>query len=321
MAFSGGGMTKRWEAVTVGEIYIDHVFSALPGWPRPGEEVFTKNYLCEVGGGAAITGCALGLLGRKTAVFGVVGEEDAAWIAKRLAEFGVESGGLKRAPQRSGVTVSISVTEDRTFFSYAGTNELLSAYLLSEGVVEQLSQAAHVHFAVPLDRRVAITLLPVLQSAGCTVSLDVGWQPEWYLNPDNLRTCKEIDYFLPNRKEAGYLTGKGRPEDVLEGLERLGFSHVVVKLGADGAAIRIDGRMLRVPSPDVQVVDTTGAGDAFDAGLIDAVLDGTDPLEMLRRASACGALSTRTAGGLMGLPLRQELEEICERQSIIAQQS
>jgi sugar/nucleoside kinase (ribokinase family) len=306
-------MSKRWDVATVGEIYIDHVFSGLPGWPRPGEEVFTKNYLCEVGGGAAITACALGLLGRTTAIFGVVGAEDAAWIAKRLQEYGVDSGGLKQAPERSGVTVSISVTEDRTFFSYAGTNELLSEYLLSDGVVEQLSQAAHVHFAVPLDRLVAVTLLPGLQAAGCTVSLDVGWQPEWYLNPENLQTCKEIDYFLPNRKEAEYLTGKGHPEEVLAGLERLGFSHVVVKLGADGAAIHIDGKMLRVPSPDVRVVDTTGAGDAFDAGLVDAILDGADAFEMLRRASACGALSTRMAGGLMGLPTREELEEIYEQ--------
>jgi sugar/nucleoside kinase (ribokinase family) len=243
----------------------------------------------------------------------VVGEEDAPWIAKRLQDYRVEPGGLKKAPERSGVTVSISVTEERTFFSYAGTNELLSEYLLSEGVVEQLSQAAHVHFAVPLDRLVAVTLLPVLQAAGCTVSLDVGWQPEWYRNPGNLRTCKEIDYFLPNRKEAEYLTGKGHPEEVLAGLEHLGFSHVVVKLGADGAAIHIEGKMLRVPSPDVRVVDTTGAGDAFDAGLIDAILDGADAFEMLRRASACGALSTRMAGGLMGLPTRGELEEIYEQ--------
>jgi sugar/nucleoside kinase (ribokinase family) len=70
---------------------------------------------------------------------------------------------------------------------------------------------------------------------------------------------------------------------------------------------------MRVPSPQVKVVDTTGAGDAFDAGLIDAVLDGTNPLDMLRRASACGALSTRMAGGLMGLPGREELEQVYEQ--------
>jgi sugar/nucleoside kinase (ribokinase family) len=140
------------------------------------------------------------------------------------------------------------------------------------------------------------------------VSLDVGWQPEWYLQQENLQTCREIDYFLPNRKEAEYLTGKERPEDVLLGLEELGFTHVVVKLGAEGAAIRVDGEMLRAPSPEIHVVDTTGAGDAFDAGLIDAILDGAKAEEMLKRAAACGALSTRAAGALNGLPNRTELE-------------
>jgi sugar/nucleoside kinase (ribokinase family) len=153
-------------------------------------------------------------------------------------------------------------------------------------------------------------VLPELKEAGCTVSLDVGWQPEWYEKAENLQTCIDIDYFLPNRKEAECLTGKARPEEVLLGLEQLGFSHVVVKLGADGAAIRTGGRMLQVPSPEIDVIDTTGAGDAFDAGLIDAVIAGADAEEMLRQAAACGSLSTRTAGALNGLPTRQEIEDV-----------
>ena len=301
-------MTKRWDVVTVGEIYIDHVFSGLLNWPSPGEEVFTPNYLRELGGGAAITACGLGLLGRKTAIFGVVGEVEEAWIKKRLAEFNVETAGLRRVRGSSGVTVSVSVIGERSFYSYAGSNAQLGDYLASGELIEQLTQAAHVHFAVPLARRFAEAVLPELKRAGCTVSLDVGWQPEWYLQQENLQTCREIDYFLPNRKEAEYLTGKERPEDVLLGLEELGFTHVVVKLGAEGAAIRVDGEMLRAPSPEIHVVDTTGAGDAFDAGLIDAILDGAKAEEMLKRAAACGALSTRAAGALNGLPNRTELE-------------
>lgn len=301
-------MTKRWDVATVGEIYIDHVFSGLQSWPRPGEEIFTPNYVRELGGGAAITACGLGLLGRRTAIFGAVGEVEEAWIKTRLGDFDVEAGGLRRVRGSSGVTVSVSVTDERSFYSYAGSNTELGEYLSSQELAKQLQQAAHVHFAVPLERRLAEVVLPALRNAGCTVSLDVGWQPEWYLRPENLQTCREIDYFLPNRKEAEYLTAKERPDEVLLGLEQLGFSHVVVKLGPEGAAIRTCGKMLHVPSPAIQVVDTTGAGDAFDAGLIDAVLDGADAMEMLRRAATCGALSTRMAGALSGLPNRAELE-------------
>jgi sugar/nucleoside kinase (ribokinase family) len=263
-----------------------------------------------LGGGAAITACGLGRLNRKTAVFGVVGEIEEPWIKRRLEDFNVETSGVRRVHGSSGVTVSVSVLSERSFYSYAGSNELLGEYLAARDLTEQLRLASHVHFAVPLERRFAQAVLPELKQAGCTVSLDVGWQPEWYRKPENLQTCIEIDYFLPNRKEAECLTGKSRPEEVLLGLEQLGFSHVVVKLGADGAAMRTVGKMLQVPSPDVEVVDTTGAGDAFDAGLIDAVLAGAVAEEMLRRAAACGALSTRTAGALNGLPTRQELEDI-----------
>lgn len=306
-------MTKRWDAVTVGEIYIDHVFSGLLHWPGPGEEVFTRNYLRELGGGAAITACGLGLLDRKTAVFGVVGDVEGEWIKQRLNEFGVETSNLKQIKGSSGVTVSVSVMNERSFYSYAGTNEVLDEYLSSPGIIAQLQQASHVHFAVPLERQQAQVVIPALKDAGCSVSLDIGWQPEWYLKSENLQTCREIDYFLPNRKEAEYLTGKQRPEEVLLGLEKLGFTHVVLKMGSEGAAIHTNGTMLQVASPPITVVDTTGAGDAFDAGLIDAVLNGADALQLLRQAATCGALSTRMPGALRGLATRSELEEIHEQ--------
>jgi sugar/nucleoside kinase (ribokinase family) len=301
-------MKKRWDAMTAGEIYIDHVFSGLTNWPSPGEEIFTRNYLREMGGGAAITACGLGRLGRTTAVLGVVGDVECAWMKQRFQDFGVTSNWLKHEEGSSGVTVSVSVRDERSLYSYAGSNERLSEYLAAPALLEQLQNAAHVHFALPIQRQVARAVLPRLRGAGCTVSLDVGWQPQWYLEPENLQTCREIDYFLPNRKEAEYLTGRKHPEEVLLGLEELGFTHVVVKLGADGAAMHIDGKMLRVASPKVEVVDTTGAGDAFDAGLIDALLDGTSPLEALRRAAICGALATRSAGALNSLAHRAELE-------------
>lgn len=307
-------MKKRWDALTVGEIYVDHVFSGLKDWPEPGQEIFTREYLRELGGGAAITACALARLGRRCAVFGMIGTAESAWMKERLQSFGVDATGLRIAPAvRSGVTVSISVQDDRTFFSYAGANELLSEYLLSCGVVEQLKEAQHVHFAAPLQRNVAESILPVLRAAGCTVSLDVGWQPEWYRKPENLETCREIDFFLPNRQEAEFLTHRTDPEEVLLELERLGFTHGIVKLGSKGAAMRQEGMMLRVPPTPVTVVDTTGAGDAFDAGLIDAVLDRCNALETLRRACACGSLSTRAPGAMEGLPRREELEVICEQ--------
>ena len=71
---------KSFDIAVVGEIYVDHVFSGFGKWPEPGEEVFTDEYVQEVGGGAAITACALARLGRTVSLIGVVGKKEAPWI-------------------------------------------------------------------------------------------------------------------------------------------------------------------------------------------------------------------------------------------------
>jgi sugar/nucleoside kinase (ribokinase family) len=71
-------------------------------------------------------------------------------------------------------------------------------------------------------------------------------------------------------------------------------------------------RIVRVPAPAVHAIDTTGAGDAFNAGFIDVLLDGEAGQECLRRGCICGGLSTRAVGGLNGLPARVDLERCYE---------
>jgi sugar/nucleoside kinase (ribokinase family) len=77
--------------------------------------------------------------------------------------------------------------------------------------------------------------------------------------------------------------------------------------------MKADGVTYNVASPVVDVVDTTGAGDAFNAGFIDALLDRADPEECLRRGCICGGLSTRESGALTALPRREEIVHIYER--------
>jgi ribokinase len=99
------------------------------------------------------------------------------------------------------------------------------------------------------------------------------------------------------------MTGLVKPVEVLQ---QLG-SGTVLKLGSKGAAMLYEGRLLTASAPRSTVVDSTGAGDAFDAGFLDAFLDGGDAAGWLRRGVQCGTLSTRAAGALTGLPAREEL--------------
>jgi 2-dehydro-3-deoxygluconokinase len=101
-------------------------------------------------------------------------------------------------------------------------------------------------------------------------------------------------------------------ERAAEGLLALGPATAVVKLGPDGAlALSRDGSPVHVPAFRVAVpVDVVGAGDAFAAGYIDAVLDGRSTADALAAANACGALAISAEGDMTGLPTRAEVERL-----------
>ena len=299
----------KYEVVIVGEMYIDHVFTGFSAWPQPGEEAFARSYSREIGGGAANTACALGRLGRTVSVIGVIGGTDAAWFESRLSEFGVATDNLRVTEGETGVTTSVSLMNERSFFTYVGENRRLMGLLRSGEMMDAMTSARHVHFAMPLDHELAGRLLPQLRSAGCTTSLDVGFQRQWLASASAVDTCRETDYFLPNEREALLLAG-GDALNYLTFAQENGFRNAVIKLGARGAMMQVNGRRYEVAAPAVDVVDTTGAGDAFDAGFIDALLADAGSEECLRRASICGGLSTRTAGSLGALPRREELRNI-----------
>jgi sugar/nucleoside kinase (ribokinase family) len=115
---------------------------------------------------------------------------------------------------------------------------------------------------------------------------------------------------MPNEKEAVLVAGS--PEGYLELCRSLGVRHALVKLGAVGAVMLSEGREYRAAPPEVETMDTTGAGDAFDAGFLDAMLAGLPPKQWIEHGCVTGALSTRAAGALQALPTREEAAAVCE---------
>jgi len=299
---------KQFDVAVVGEIYVDHVLTGFAKWPEPGEEVFTDEYVREVGGGAAITACALARLGRTVSLIGIVGEKEMPWIEQRLANFGVSSTGLRQSSGSTGVTVSVSSSVDRSFFTFRGENKKLEDQLANGSIAQQLAQARHVHFAMPLSLSLAEHLLFKLHGAECTTSLDVGHQVAWLQDEANHWTCSKVDYMLPNEREAKILCACDA-QHFLDFTKERQWPSGVVKMGAAGAIMRSSNGALQVRSPYVAAVDTTGAGDAFDAGFIDGLLDNAGGEECLRRGCICGGLSTRAAGALRALPTRNELKQ------------
>lgn len=296
----------------VGRVYIDHVFAGFNRRPALGTEIYCESYQRSIGGGAAITAYWLGVLGRHVQIACVAGCDDIAWFRSEFRRAGVDSGLVQACPTNSGVTAAVTLGNDREFFTNLGANRELERYLARSDVLGRLRLARHLHVTAPLSRRVAAKLIRTAHAAGLTVSLDVGYQPDWYSDPQNRRTLHDVDLFLPNAVEAALLGLRTRRglRDWFEASDRGIPQWVVVKRGRRGAVAASLGHYEVVQPPAVGSVDTTGAGDAFDAGFLDGYLNGGDARDWLRRACVCGALSVGKLGGVAGAVPRDKVDNM-----------
>lgn len=294
--------TKDWDVITIGDVFIDLVMSGFPAWPQPGEESFAEKLQREVGGGAAITACGLSRLGMKTALLASVGSDDSGWFRDRISSCGVSTALLHdHQSEPTGLTVSVSTSEDRAFFTYTGANKYLAEAMKTSEWISSMRNARHIHIAFPIDFDFLIDLSKDLHSAGSTISIDVGWQTGWLADSRAIDALRPVDLFLPNEREAELISGETEPEKMLQWLADHGIS-AVLKLGAKGSAMLDDGNLVRGESIPVTPVDTTGAGDCFDAGFLYGWLKGEPAERCLRIGNLCGAHSTRSLGGIGGFP-------------------
>jgi sugar/nucleoside kinase (ribokinase family) len=299
----------KWDVITVGDVFVDLVMTGFRAWPQPGEEAFARELRREIGGGAAITACGLSKLDRRVALLAMVGQ-DASYLVQRLSEFSVSPELLLVNQQDStGLTVSVSTAQDRAFFTYAGANRELQSLLLTNPSIRQtLAGARHVHLALPAQPALISTLSKAVRESGVTLSLDVGWQPEWLGGRHSLRSLRDIDLFMPNEREAELMTKQSEPEAMLRAFAKAGLRGVALKLGERGSMLLWEERLYSCPPPAVKPRDTTGAGDCFDAGFIHAWRAGGAPLDWLQTGNVCGALSTGQLGGIDGFPTLRQLK-------------
>ncbi|HEX4748156.1 MAG TPA: carbohydrate kinase family protein [Bryobacteraceae bacterium] len=294
-------MNEVAEVTAAGEIFIDLIFSGLAELPELGKEIFAKEFHRELGGGAAITACALASLGTKCSVFACAGAETRDWIVSRLAEFGAGSELSVHPTEPTAITVAASMPHDRAFLSYAGANRVFNGTFINTIQSGRRLAARHVHVAFALPPDIGPALVERLHEQGCSVSLDVGWREDWLKDRRSAELLRGMDLFFPNEAEAFAMTQVHEPKAMLSWFASHNVKRVVLKLGAKGAAMLWDGDIEFVPGRAVNAVDTTGAGDCFDAGFLHAWLQGQSPLDCLRAADVCGSMSTESLGGLNAL--------------------
>jgi sugar/nucleoside kinase (ribokinase family) len=144
---------------------------------------------------------------------------------------------------------------------------------------------------------------------GLSTSLDTNYDPTELWNGGLAETLARADIFMPNAAELQAITGRADVEAALETMAKQ-TPLIAVKLGRDGALARWGAEMIRAETLPVAVVDTTGAGDTFDAGFIYGYLANWELARALRLGCICGALSTRAAGGTAAQPTLVEALDV-----------
>lgn len=288
----------------VGRLYADLVLTGLDGFPALGREVYARELALVPGGGAFITAAHLVALGCPAALVARLGTDALAdAIAPSVAAAGIELRWLERAADAGPqVTVAMTHQDDRAFLTRrAGTAAPVS---LAEALAHEAVR--HVHVGELATLREIPDLPARARAHGLTLSLDCSWDTAALVDPAALALLAGIDLFLPNEAEALAVTQAADLPTALSALRRL-VPLVVVKRGAAGAVLARGGHLLELRAPAVRVRDTTGAGDAFDAGFLASWLGGGSDREALAHGLAAGSLAVQRIGGADPPVCAQEL--------------
>ncbi|OBR65316.1 carbohydrate kinase [Paenibacillus oryzae] len=294
---------KMFDAVVIGDANIDLVVVGCSEVPSPGQEVYVDKMMMHVGGGAALFAISLAKLGVQVAFNGVLGNDShGQYIRQRFAEYGIDTRMIGTSDtEQTGISIAFNPDSDRSFITYAGTNAELRVEKLN---LSEIAQGRHVHVTGYKGRRnheQYVALAKGLKEKGLTLSCDVGWDESGEWDKSVFELMSYFDVFLMNETEALHYT---RMDNVEESIKLMGSlaRNIVVKLGGEGAISMKEGILTRLPAYTVEAVDTTGAGDSFNAGYLYGFLQGLDAAECLRYGNACGAMSVSAFGGSTGTP-------------------
>jgi sugar/nucleoside kinase (ribokinase family) len=293
-----------YDVLIPGHYFCDIIFSGIPGFPALGTELYTRG-LTVVPGGVMNTVVSLTRLGVRVGWLSTLGNDFFSQFAAETARSEGVDLSLVASVDRplKRVTVSLSYTDDRAFVTYVDP-----APDLIPRLHETLAATPfrHLHFTgLLVDERVP-DLMRACQARGITVSMDCQHREQTLEHPVVAAVLGGLDVFMPNASEARRLTGTDDTEQAAAILRRY-VPCLVIKDGSNGAHAWQHDRYVHVAAINVEPVDTTGAGDVFNAGFLAARLQGKPLEDCLRWGNIAGGLSLRGHGGYSTSPTLAEL--------------
>ncbi len=294
--------------IVIGDLNLDIIFSHIDGQPAFGKEIGSGNFVMKPGGSAANVAILLALNGCPVRFYSRVGRDFAGeFVVKSLEEYGVVTDTVVFSDtDATGATVSLTYPNDRMFITFPGT---ISSTGLNDLKKPAFSKNCHLHLASAFLqtglRPYFGDFLKRAREQGMTTSLDPGGDVTGKWNISDMEDFfPDIDFFLPNREELLGITKKSDVKDALDSFSDK-IQTVIVKDGADGAFVRYRGKISHYSALPADVVDTTCAGDSFDAGFLFGMSRGMPIPDSVRHGNRYGAAAVST----VGLPI-QRMEDI-----------
>jgi sugar/nucleoside kinase (ribokinase family) len=292
--------TSPFDVLVVGELNADLILcgDVVPAFNQV--EKLIDDASLVLGSSSAIFACGAARLGLRVAFAGKVGDDALGrFVLDQLRVRQVDASHVVVDPDlKTGLSVILNRGADRAILTFSGSIRELAAKDIDPGA---LAVARHLHLGsyFLLDRLKPDVprLFAQARRRGLTTSIDTNYDPAEAWNGGLAEALKHTDVFLPNEAELCAIARSATTDDAMAALRAL-VPTIAVKRGRAGAIAESRGRVATASGLDVDVVDTVGAGDSFDAGFVYGFLAGWDLARTLRLACVCGSLSTRAAGGV-----------------------
>jgi ribokinase len=299
--------------IVLGSLNMD-IAALGPRLPQPGETVMGSHFHTAPGGKGANQAYAAAKLGGagSTAMLGRVGDDDfGRQMIANLVAVGCGAEGVRKLPGASGVAlILIAESGQNSIVVVPGANDRFTpADIAADAQLLRGARYALLQLEVPLPTTIAAAR--TARAAGLEVILDPAPAPE-HLPPELLQS---VNVLTPNETEASLLVGRKAADvgvdearTIATELQSRGVRHVIIKLGAKGCLLLEGDTATHVPAPMVKAVDTTGAGDNFNAAFAVACSEGASRLDACQFAVHAAAISVTRMGCQASVPSRTELD-------------
>ena len=306
------------DVIAIGELLID-LISDKPGFPLEDQTTFNRF----AGGAPANFAVSIRSLGLSSGMITKVGNDFfGRFLIEKLKEVRVDITQIKLTDEYRTALAFVGLDKNMSpnfsFYRSPCADIMLNEQEIDENYIKsaKLLMCGTVSMADEPARSAIFKAIEYAKKHGLQIACDPNLRDDlWHFKDPRehiFRVLKDTDIFLPSISEAEFITGE-KGERAFEAILELGPSIIGITRGAEGATILTKDGTFSAPSYKVDVVDTTGAGDAFAAGLVTGVLTNMPPEKIAYFANAVSALKI-TRKGAMNVPERKEVEDFMDQQ-------